>query len=371
MVVLVDFKRSLAVIGLWTLVCALPAAAQTAANVLLVQNKQSFISRRIAAHYIRQRKIPLANVVTIDTPANEEITRAVYDKDIEGPIHAFLAQNKLTDQISYIVTTMGVPLRIQGTEDGLMADRASVDSELAAMYGRRKGLDWPTKGALHNPFYGQTEVAFNHRSFPMYLVTRLAGYDFDDVRGLIDRALIARNTGMFVIDAKGDDPTPGNGWLRAAATLLPKGRVILDDSSKVLYDQKNVIGYASWGSNDYDRKNRHLHYEWLPGAIATEFVSTNARTFQKPPETWNLGNWQNVGTWFAGSPQTMIADLVHEGVTGIAGHVYEPFLGLNPRPDLLLPAYFHGKNLAESYYLSMPGISWQGVVIGDPLCRLQ
>jgi uncharacterized protein (TIGR03790 family) len=336
-----------------------------------VLNKQSFISRRIGQHYIRQREIPLAQVCTIDTPATEEISRAVYDKDIEAPIYAFLEKNNLVDRIFYIVTTLGVPLRIAGTDDALNAEHASVDSELSALYGRRHGVDWPVRGALRNPFYGQRDAPFRHPNFPMYLVTRLAGYDFDDVRGLIDRALIAKNTGMFVIDAKGDDPTPGNGWLRAAATLLPKDRVIFDDSAKVLYDQKNVIGYASWGSNDYDRKKRHLNFEWLPGAIAVEYVSTNARTFQRPPESWNIGNWKDVNTWFAGSPQTMIADLVHEGVSGIAGHVYEPYLNLNPRPDYLLPAYFNGRNLAESYYLSMPAISWQGVVLGDPLCRLK
>ena len=39
-------------------------------------------------------------------------------------------------------------------------------------------------------------------------------------------------------------------------------------------------------------------------------------------------------------------------------------------PDLLLPAYYSGRNLAESYYLSMRGLSWQNIVIGDPLCSL-
>ena len=26
--------------------------------------------------------------------------------------------------------------------------------------------------------------------------------------------------------------------------------------------------------------------------------------------------------------------------------------------------------LAESYYIAMPALSWQGVVLGDPLCTL-
>jgi hypothetical protein len=35
-----------------------------------------------------------------------------------------------------------------------------------------------------------------------------------------------------------------------------------------------------------------------------------------------------------------------------------------------LPAYYHGRNLAESYYVSVNWLSWQGVVFGDPLCSL-
>ena len=70
------------------------------------------------------------------------------------------------------------------------------------------------------------------------------------------------------------------------------------------------------------------------------------------------------------SPQTLSADYIHEGATGASGHVYEPYLTMTPRPDLLLPAYYRGRNLAESYYLSIPRLSWQNIVIGDPLCSL-
>jgi uncharacterized protein (TIGR03790 family) len=62
--------------------------------------------------------------------------------------------------------------------------------------------------------------------------------------------------------------------------------------------------------------------------------------------------------------------MLHDGATGASGNVYEPFLAGCARPDYLLPAYFHGRNLAESYYLSLPWLSWQGIVLGDPLCAL-
>jgi Flp pilus assembly protein TadD len=48
--------------------------------------------------------------------------------------------------------------------------------------------------------------------------------------------------------------------------------------------------------------------------------------------------------------------------------VSEPYVDGAVRPDILFPAYLKGLNLAESFYLATPSLSWQTVVIGDPLC---
>jgi len=104
----------------------------------------------------------------------------------------------------------------------------------------------------------------------------------------------------------------------------------------------------------------------------TEFVSTNARTFARPPDSWEIGSWlDNPKTWFAQSPQTMTADYIHEGLTGASGHVDEPYLGFCPRPEFVLPSYYQGRTLAESYYIGIPGLSWMNIVVGDPLARLR
>ncbi len=349
----------------------LPSIAQTAANVLVVVNGDSALSRSIGEYYARHRGVPIQNVCRIQAPDKEEISRADYDRAVAAPIADCLRANGLTEKILYIVTTAGVPLKIQGA-GGLSGDAASVDSELALLYSDIHGHPHALAGHIRNPFFGARDRAFGHPQFPIYLVTRLAGYGFADVKGIVDRALQAVNRGKFVIDLKSIDDTPGNDWLRDAAILLPKERVVFDESRTVLYGQTDVIGYASWGSNDPNRKQRFVHFQWLPGAIMTEYVSTNARTFERPPASWNLSTWsaQDQKLWFDGSPQTMTADYIQDGATGASGHVYEPYLGLTPRPDYLLPAYYGGRNLAESYYLAIPGLSWQNIVIGDPLCSL-
>ena len=134
-------------------------------------------------------------------------------------------------------------------------------------------------------------------------MTRLAAYDWTDVKAMIDHSIAARNRGKFVIDLQSADDEAGNDWLRNAAILLPVDRVVLDESIRMLYDQKDVIGYASWGSNDHNRKRRWLGFQWLPGGIATEFVSTNLRTSKRPPDTWTYTTWQDHEHLWADSPQ--------------------------------------------------------------------
>jgi uncharacterized protein (TIGR03790 family) len=344
-------------------------SAQGAANVLLVVNDSSQLSRKIGEYYARRRAIPVKNVCHVRTDPKEEIPRAQYDREIAAPIAGCLARNQLIEQIFYIATTAGLPLRIAGVL-ALDGDISAVDSELTLLYTDRKvGHPHALKGGVPNPMYRRRNAKFSHDQFPIYLVTRLAAYDFEGVKASIDACLQATNRGKFVIDLKGSG-NDGDAWLREAAIQLPKERVIFDETAKVLYDQTDVIGYASWGSNDKNRQRRFVGFHWLPGSIATEFVSTNGRTFARPPETWNISDWNSPKLWFAGSPQTMTADYLLEGATVATGHVTEPYLGMTPHPEFLLPAYYSGRNLAESFYLSILWLSWQNIVVGDPLCSL-
>jgi uncharacterized protein (TIGR03790 family) len=351
------------------LVLPLLLHGQTPDSVLVVVNQSSPLSRRIGEYYAERRHIPASNICRLNASLDEEISRSDFDAQIARPLQSYLRGHNLTEKVLYIVTTAGVPLRIRGNL-GPAAEAASVDSELTLLYFDLHGRAHPVPSGVANPFFGKTSAQFRHPDFPMYLVTRLAGFDFDDVRGIVDRALAAHNRGKFVIDLRASDKTQGNTWLLEAAQQLPRDRVVLDRSDAVLYRQSDVIAYASWGSNDPGRKERHLGFHWLPGAIMTEYVSTNGRSFARPPDGWNIGGAWGALTSFAGSPQSLTADYIHDGATGASGHVYEPYLQFTPRPNLLLPAYYRGRNLAESYYLAIPMLGWMNIVIGDPLCAL-
>jgi uncharacterized protein (TIGR03790 family) len=362
--------NSLRMFAVLIFAASLAPAQSDGRNVLLVVNDNSSVSRNIGDYYASRRSIPAANVCRIRSSEDETISRDQYNVQVAAPIAGCLRRNGLVEKALYIVTTMGVPLRIKGIV-AMDGDQAAVDSELTLLYlDMKRGKPHPLKGSIPNPFFGRKDSTFAHPQFPIYLVTRLAAYDFDGVKAIIDRSLAAVNKGKFVIDEKTTGEDSADEWLQSAAAFLPKDRVILDTSTKVLYDLTDVIGYAGWGSNDKNRHRRFLGFHWLPGAIVTEFVSSDGRTFKKPPDSWNIGDWNTPAGWFAGSPQTMTADYLLEGATGASGHTDEPYLAQTPHPELLLPAYFKGRNLAESFYLAIRSLSWQNIVVGDPLCSL-
>jgi uncharacterized protein (TIGR03790 family) len=352
----------LAAIFAWTL------AAQGPPNVLIVVNNASPESAEIATHYGRRRGIPKENVCVVRTSIEETVSRETFERELETPIGGCLA--KIKDRpILYIVTTKGVPLRVEGSS-GLKGTGAAVDSELATLYARRRGIKIPLEGPAGNPYFRKRQARFDQNLYPIYLVTRLSAYSVTTVRRMIDDSLRATNRGRFVIDMREGGEEEGESWLRDTAILLPEARVVFNRDGTVIKNQSEVIGFASWGSNDKNRTDRLLNFRWLPGSIMTEFVSTNGRTFARPPKEWNIGPWSDRSKWFAGAPQTLAADYLEEGATGASGHVNEPFLQYTPRPELLLPAYYSGRNLAESYYLAMPALSWMNIVLGDPLCSL-
>lgn len=348
---------------------ASPVYAQTGDQVLLVVNQNDSASREIGDYYRPRRSIPVKNVCLLESTSQEEVSWDVYQQQIEDPIAHCLEKRGLREQVLFITLTMGVPLKVSGSGMGLSAEYASVDSELALLYGKLHGMKFSRAGGVTNPFFMKRNEPFRHPRFPIYLVARLAAFDVAEAKGMIDRSLAARNRGRFVIDLSTGD-RDGDGWLRTAAVLLPASRVVIDETKAVLYNLEDVIGYAAWGSNDPNRHQRNLGFHWLPGAVATEYVSTNARTLRRPPDDWSFYGSSSKLVQFAGTSQSLSLDYIHQGATAATGNTYEPYLGACARPDYFLPAYFEGRTLAESYYLSIAWLSWQGVLLGDPLCKL-
>ena len=204
-------------------------------------------------------------------------------------------------------------------------------------------------------------------------MSRLDGYTVEDALALIERSVSARVSGRMVLDQRDAlvDRT-GDTWLELASKrLADQGHEgdVLERTPKPARNIADVLGYFSWGSTDPQNRVRSFGMSFVPGAIAGTFVGSGARTFREPPANWMpTGDPVNRSSWHAGSPESLIGDLIRDGVTGMAGYVEQPILNATIRPQILFPAYFEGYSQVEAFYLAMPHLSWQTVVVGDPLC---
>ncbi|HUL72422.1 MAG TPA: TIGR03790 family protein [Vicinamibacterales bacterium] len=351
-----------------------PALAQSADNVLVVINDASQESVQIGEYYVHKRAVAQDHVVRLKTAVTEAINRAEYVRSIEQPVGEWLIKNSLEDKILYIVLTKGVPLRIDGTS-GLQGTIASVDSELTLLYRRMVGTPVaPIAGRLPNPYFQDQKAVTEAKPLTrfasdIYLVTRLDGYTVDDVLKLIDRGAAPATAGKIVLDQRATLlDSGGDRWLEQTADRLRQSgasdRVVLEMTRALASEDGPVIGYFSWGSNDQANRLRHFGMKFVPGAIGAMFVSTDGRSFNEPPADWVPGGSDQRGY----GSQSLAGDLIRDGITGVAAHVTEPLLDATIRPQILFPAYLAGFNLAEAFYLAMPFLSWQTVVIGDPLC---
>ncbi len=364
-------------------------------DVLVITNSESAISMAIGDYYAKARMISSDNVVRLKIPlrdaklgdrADETITAEQYEELIRQPLERIMEERGLRDSVEILVTTKGIPLRVDGPapnrENWLrVASRASVDAELSLLFSESAG----SAGIMDsiNPFY-DARVSFREfrRQNPdatlRYMVARLTGYEKHldeatglpgDIKHLIDSATaepLDLAGEVWLID---EDPgqVPGLAianrlWLAATADILSGMglRVMHDRELEFVSGVDSIAGYTSWGSNDGNDAGKPFYGMILdklypgsfgPRSLANDFVSTNARSFTYP----------------AGYGQSLIADLVHLGVAGATGHVYEPALSGVPRPQIFLPSYAEGLRAVEAFYRSIPYLGWMNVYIGDPL----
>jgi uncharacterized protein (TIGR03790 family) len=215
-------------------------------DVLLIINNDSAISKDIGNYFAENRGLPDENICNISTSTAETINGATFT-DMRSQIEDHITSNGLRTKINYIVTTKGIPLRVNWG--------ACVDAELALILGGYSG-SIGQGGYLPNPYYNDEE-RFSKEKYDFYLVTRLTGYTAAEAKGLVDKAELSYGKrGMFMLDVSpGRDVggyKVGNDWMRSAYTILNnKGfNVTLDETTPFITDTKNVSGYTSWGSND-------------------------------------------------------------------------------------------------------------------------
>ncbi len=108
------------------------ALALEPASVFLLANKNLPASQEVAEHYCAKRRLPKENIVSLDLPVGEDISRADFDEKLAGPLREALKEKK--EQVKVLLAVYGVPLRVGSPEasDEERAERAKLDAELSA-----------------------------------------------------------------------------------------------------------------------------------------------------------------------------------------------------------------------------------------------
>jgi uncharacterized protein (TIGR03790 family) len=336
------------------------SAAPAYDDVAVIVNTNSPTSVAIGTYFQNARSIPAANMIYVAVDTVEEIDSTSFNM-LRSQVENYLTTNNLTNSVNYLVTTKGVPLKInRGNTFSTTSPSASVESELMLILGPYSSYIGGT-GRITSPYYYQT-AHFSRSTYGIYLVTRLDAFTLQQVYDMINRSgpnLSVSSSTTFVFDQDPDwnssIPALNNYLVTAKTTLEGRGKVVaLDQSTTFLTNRASVIGYTSWGSNDhyanYYTTYAIPHNTWADGAIAETYVSTSGRTFMAP----------------ASYGQSLVADLIAEGVSGVKGYVYEPYSSAMAIAYVLFDRYTSGYNLAESFSTASRYSSWMDVIVGDP-----
>jgi uncharacterized protein (TIGR03790 family) len=360
-------------------------ANELAQRVVILANANDPESLQIAQHYAEQRLVPSANIIALKLPSSETTTWSEFVPSLWQPLQAELIRRRWIDaipmalvdsagrkkyaisghRIAALVICRGVPLRI-ANDPTLETDRpplngrsqfrtnaGSVDSELALM---AMSASHPIGGFVQNPLF-QNPRPTEFDLAQVIKVSRLDGPSFEDANALVDQALAAERTGLLgraYVDIGGSYPD-GDRWLESvAAQIKDLGFDLSVDREMTTFPEGARMDapalYFGWYANDLNGPFALPGFRFPAGAIALHIHSYSAQTLRSSRDGW-------------------CGPLLARGVTATMGNVYEPYLHLTHQPHLFMRALAAGSNLVDAAYYSLQGLSWQAILVGDPLYR--
>ena len=238
-------------------------------DVGVLINNNSDVSKTIGWAFVNAPNISEENIFFFNhsnTPTKETINRDEFNEYFAAPFLEMLANRTSTEELNYLVSTKGTPLRINGGND-----KASFDQEFSLLGGSFNssiGADyWFTHG--YGPLADGEMKAFSRDEYGFFLMSRLTGYTVETALGLIEKANNSLGQrGIFALDLATNRNESGykfwNDDLYTAQSEL-NGTMglptLFDETSEFLTNVSNVMGYASWGSND-----GNWGTNWLPNA---------------------------------------------------------------------------------------------------------
>ncbi len=348
-------------------------------SVAVLYNSASADSKSLATFYAKAREIPEDQLIGLKLSEGEEISRDEFNKTILEPLKAEYDRRgwwerrkdaagnlqPVKNRIRILACMLGVPSRISaldsdpkmkpGGQPPVNTSEAAVDSELALL--GMEGL--PIAASLKNPYFKMEKTVAESR-LPMTLVGRIDGPSLGICQQMIRDAVETERTGLWgmgVIDiakkyaeVDAGDPSLENivrmNDSRGIPTLVDR----FPDTLPQNYPLRDVACYYGWYDWNVSGPFLNPSFNFKKGAIAVHLHSFSAAQLRDPGKNW-------------------CAPLLTRGAAVTLGNVFEPYLEMTHHFDIFHERLLAGYTVVEAAYMSVPVLSWQNIVVGDPLYR--
>ncbi|MGI9286447.1 MAG: TIGR03790 family protein [Pseudomonadales bacterium] len=315
-------------------VASLPRSGISTNELAVVVNSQDPLSKIVANYYVKQRKIPAENVITISFAPHRNTLSAEEFHRLKALVDA-----KTPARVQAYALTWAEPYRV---------DCMSITAAFALGFDRAYCAG-ACKLTKRSDYYG-TDSLKPFSDFKIRPTMTLAAKSFKQAKQLIDRGIASDNS-----------LPEGHAWLietpdkhrsarkiffppiqKAFKDMLPvhvRKTQAIENKPDVMFYFTGLVRVPDIDTNQY-----------LPGAIADHLTSS--------------------GGQLTDSKQMSALRWLEAGVTGSYGTVVEPcaFPAKFPNPGVVMANYLSGSTLLEAYWKSvaMPG---QGIFIGEPLAK--
>lgn len=338
-------------------------------EVVVVYNADSPLSRDAMARYCAGRRIPMNQRLPLYGLNRGDISRAHYDSKIKYPLLALGQRRGLIwpsgpqsvgTKIKAMVLMPDLPLRIKEetpagkqAAQGLLVNSAALDSELMLL-----GAEYKLASLGQNPYFGKPALPSGRERQVLMSVCRIDGPDKECINRMIDDPLEVERTGLWgwtVVD-NGGPYKDGDDMMQRVADICIKScmPLFLEKSKATIVNDyplmPEVACYAGWyttPANGPFRKESKTGFRFARGAVAFHLHSFSATSLHDG-KTW-------------------VSALLHRGACVTAGNVSEPYLGPSLNCGLFFAHLYDGKCVGEAAVLASPSVSWQCIVLGDPL----
>jgi len=349
-------------------------------DVLILVRAGDTISESIGAYYAAARRVPSRRILGLELSPNgerNEIDPATFESEIAAPIETYLATQDPKGEISILVTTLGIPLRIGVCDENQPhyprdCRTAAVDAALAGL-----GRFSPARGLVEenaNPYFGDPrEFQRFRRDLPQsrlrFLVARLTGpsspLDAESnlpvaLRQLIDRPKSTRIGAAPFWQIIADAPHASRAAASAALfdpigeRLSPRGHRVCDDC-RTSTEASPPAGIVLQGDPEPAALPERLAFPgWVIAIGGIEDLSIAKGT----------------GSEHTHPLQRFLATWVERGARAISTHIGDPSLSGVTRPAVQIQAWAEGRSAIEAHFTSVPHLGWLNVFIGDPLLVL-